>query len=171
MNQSAPSWDWQLNRTTSLGYPVYFKNRSELIPNIPDHALVLVVPLIAYWSYSLLFHLLDISEWTWLDKYRIHDSAEVKSRNLASRSQVLYAVIFQQVLQTVLGYWWMGGAEDISAVDHASRLRSLSPTVRRVLLSTIGESLTQSLMEQNGAEVVHFVYWWAIPIAQLLFAM
>ncbi|EIN06024.1 sphingosine hydroxylase [Punctularia strigosozonata HHB-11173 SS5] len=169
MNNS--QWKWQNNRTALSAHPIYFKNRPELIPGIPDHALVLAVPVIAYWAYSLFFHALDMSGWKWLDKYRIHDSAEVKLRNRATRLQVVRAVIFQQVIQTILGVWWMDGAEDVSTADHAIRLQTLAPTVERVLRSAVGNDLAHSLMDHSGADILYVVYWWAIPIAQFLFAM
>src|SRR6266542_1360466 len=81
-------------------YPVYHIPKPQLIDGIPDHFLTIAAPVIGYWYLSLFFHFLDISEWKFLDKYRIHESAEVKSKNLVTKSQVVWAVVFQQVIQT-----------------------------------------------------------------------
>ncbi|KAI0636126.1 hypothetical protein C8Q77DRAFT_620869 [Trametes polyzona] len=65
--------------------PYYYTPRSAIVDRLPDHYLALAVPVVAYWALGLVFHLLDISGWKWLDRYRIHDSAEVMTP-LASRS-------------------------------------------------------------------------------------
>jgi sphinganine C4-monooxygenase len=44
------------------------------------------------------FHFLDLSSAPWLVRRRIHDLAEVATRNRVSRAQVLRAVILQQVI-------------------------------------------------------------------------
>ena len=68
-----------------------------------DETLALVAPLAAYWIYSAFFQILDSLPLHWLERYRIHESEEVKARNLASKWDVFVAVLFQQVVQTLLG--------------------------------------------------------------------
>lgn len=151
--------------------PFYHTDRPSIVPGIPDYLLALAAPIIGYWSLSLVFHALDISGWQWLEKYRIHESAEVKSRNLATRTEVVRAVLLQQAIQTMLGLvWvtedaytrpgnWRGGMEDVGVV--------LVGVVRTVL----GKEMGGQVLQTKGADMVYFLYWWAIPIAQFCFAM
>jgi sphinganine C4-monooxygenase len=73
-----------------------------VLPFMSDSALALVAPLVVYWVYSLFFHFLSKAEIPWVERYRIHDPEDMK-RNKVSVKEVIQGVIFQQVLQTVLG--------------------------------------------------------------------
>ncbi|KAJ2959060.1 hypothetical protein NQZ79_g5422 [Umbelopsis isabellina] len=73
-----------------------------VLPFMSDSALALVAPLVVYWVYSLFFHFLSKAEIPWVERYRIHDPEDMK-RNKVSVQEVIRGVIFQQVLQTVLG--------------------------------------------------------------------
>lgn len=151
--------------------PFYHTDRVDLLPGLSDHALALAAPLVAYWALSLLFHLFDVSGWRWLDRYRIHESAEVKSRNLVGRGEVLRAVVFQQVVQTVLGWWWIEERPHLLAVEHAHRAAALAPTVHTWVCRLLGERAGKSVLANQEGDLVYFMYWWGIPIAQFLFAM
>lgn len=184
-----------MNTTYALRYdpPFYFSQRASLLETLPDHLLTLAVPIIAYWSYSLFFHLLDISGWKWLDKYRIHESEEIKKKNLVGRGQVIVAVAFQQVIQTLLGLVWIeedniGSGNAASAVRLARVVkglhkweRILEPVVDFVVgrigvgggekgagLYFLGMAVGK---EELLAMAAYFTYWWAIPILQFGFAM
>src|SRR6266702_6963200 len=69
-------------------HPFYSLQASSLVPGLSDPLLAVILPFLAYWFTSALFHLFDISNWAWLDRYRIHDSAEVSTRNRATRPEV-----------------------------------------------------------------------------------
>lgn len=69
----------------------------------------ILVLLVLITTYSLFFALPD----AWLGPYRIHPSAEVAQHNRASRSAVLLAVFFQQAVQTLLGWFYVGGEDRI----------------------------------------------------------
>ncbi|TRM65233.1 fatty acid hydroxylase superfamily-domain-containing protein [Schizophyllum amplum] len=145
--------------------PAYYFDRPHVFDSMSDQWASLAAPIIAYWGLSLFFHWLDMSEWKWLDKYRIHDSAEVKSRNLVSRWDVLVAVVFQHIVQTGIGYLWLEGehppADPIVGMSQISNL--LAPVAAAVL------GTPRSLMYLP--EIAYYVYWWAIPAAQLFGAM
>ncbi|KIM44911.1 hypothetical protein M413DRAFT_442884 [Hebeloma cylindrosporum] len=146
-------------------FPFYFSPNPALLEGISDTILTLAAPVLAYWSLSLFFHFLDISEWKWLEKYRIHDSSEVKARNLATRSEVVWAVLFQQLVQTGLGLVWL--AEGLGHVNHVKELRGLAASLEPVLARVLGDLMSPQLL----ANVTHFVYWWGIPGFQFLSAM
>ncbi|KAL1302706.1 hypothetical protein AAFC00_003066 [Neodothiora populina] len=95
---------------------------------IPDKYLTLVLPIVAYWALSLLFHWID--ELDLFPQYRLHTPAEVLKRNHATRWEVFRDVIFQQVIQTafgvVLGYLEedaVTGKDDYNVAVWARRLR------------------------------------------------
>ena len=155
----------------STARPVYYSPRAHLVDWLPDHLLALAVPVIAYWIASIFFHILDISEWKWLDKYRIHESAEVKTRNLVTRAQVIRAVILQQIVQTIIGFFWMEKKLSGELVDHVGNMQQLEPAVARILSWTLGEKTGARILDRDGALLLYAVYWWAIPSAKFLFGM
>jgi len=63
-----------------------------------DQSLALLLPVIVYWVYSLFFHWISLQEFSWFEKYRLHDKEE-ETRNKVSLPDVIKAVIVQQVLQ------------------------------------------------------------------------
>ncbi|KAG5645720.1 hypothetical protein DXG03_005415 [Asterophora parasitica] len=145
--------------------PFYYIYETRLIDSVPDHYLALAAPVVAYWSLSLVFHFLDISGWKWLDKYRIHDSAEVQSRNRATRSEVVWAVLLQQLIQTVLGLFWLN--DEAEAANHAESMQAIAGHLQPLVLSAVGQKEAGPVL----ADLVYYVYWWGIPTCQFLCAM
>jgi sphinganine C4-monooxygenase len=72
-----------------------------LIPAIPDKILVMILPFIAYWVVSLIFHWIDTKDL--FPQYRLHTPAEILARNHATRWEVFRDVLKQQIVQTVFG--------------------------------------------------------------------
>lgn len=151
--------------------PFYYRPESALISWLPDHLLSLAAPVVAYWVASAFFHYLDCSSAQWLNAYRIHDSAEVKSRNLASRGQVFRAVVLQHVVQTVMGLWWMEKKPVGDQVDHLAAIASKAPLVVSVLRGLLGAQSGSQLWATYGAAILYNLYWWAIPFSKILFGM
>ncbi|KAF8952414.1 sphingosine hydroxylase [Flammula alnicola] len=151
---------------TTTTFPFYFSPKARLVDGVSDFILTLIAPVVAYWSLSLFFHYLDISGWKWLDKYRIHESSEVQAKNLATRTEVVWAVIFQQVIQTVLGLVWLSD-ESVQRINHPQELRRLAAMIEPVLSTVLGNSMSPLVL----ARAADLVYWWAIPGFQLLAAM
>lgn len=127
----------------------YFSSSPSLVPGIPDQFLAVLAPLPAYWVVSTFFYIIDTLDL--FAKYRIHDSAEVKSRNRASKSDVFFAVILQQAIQTALGYWWMSNPGE-----------PVNP-----------QQGMQDIAQWSGAgpAAAWWLYWWGIPTFQMLLAM
>ncbi|KAF8324514.1 sphingosine hydroxylase [Amanita rubescens] len=137
MNQTTiclgpPDWPYH-----STAFPSYYSPRKNLIDGIPDSITAVSSPLIAYWTLSMFFHFLDMSGWKWLEKYRIHESEEVTSKNLVSRSQVLLAVIVQQAIQTALGLLWIQEEERI--FNHAERIQNISAFFQSFFTRYLGD--------------------------------
>ena len=147
-------------------FPFYYSQKTYLIHGVPDYILTLASPVITYWCLSLFFHALDISGWKWLEKYRIHDSEEVQARNLATRTEVVWAVILQQVIQTVLGLISLSD-KSMHVVNHAQQLRSLASFLDSLAFTTFGERISPYIL----VHAANFLYWWGVPIFQFLAAM
>ncbi|GAW09989.1 sphingosine hydroxylase [Lentinula edodes] len=130
----------------STDHPFYHSSQPTLIDGVSDPILTLAGPILAYWTLSLFFHYLDTAEWKWLEKYRIHESAEIQSKNLVSRTQVVWAVIFQQIVQTGL--------------HHIAQYLA-------VIMRILGTEREAQLLPM----VTYAVYWWVIPTLQLLLAI
>lgn len=145
--------------------------RQNLIDGIPDTILALAAPVIMFWTLSLFFHCLDISGWRWLDKYRIHESEEVKSRNLASRSQVFWTVFSQHVVQTLLGLVWLDAPQDISIAGCRREMEAVGEMLQRLMRWLLVPGAWEAVWELRGPAITHWLYWWGFPAAQLLLAM
>lgn len=144
-------------------FPLYYSPKEYVVDGIPDRILTVTSPIIAYWVLSMFFHCLDVSGWKWLEKYRIHESEEARKKNVVSRSRVIGAVIFQQVIQTVLGLAWV---EETRILNHAERIRGIGALLRPILTQYLGE-WGRAIIPR----VIHLTYWWFIPAAQFAFAM
>jgi len=150
--------------------PWYYNPDAQLWSAMPDFWLSLLGPIIAHWLFCAIFEVLDRADWEWLKKYKIHESSEVTSRNRVTRSQVLAAVIFQQVIQITLGYFWMDtGAKAGGPIStHVPLMEAIAPTVLRSLEALVGRPFAAYLWLHKAQDLVYYVYWWAIPLAQLL---
>lgn len=156
---SLPDWPYH-----STIFPFYYSPRKNLIDGISDSITAVSSPLVAYWTLSMFFHFLDVSGWKWLEKYRIHESEEVTSKNLVSRSQVLLAVIIQQAIQTALGLLWIQEEERI--FNHAERIHNISAFFQSFFTHYLGD-WGKTMFPQ----ISYTIYWWVIPAAQFFFAM
>ncbi|KAI1376702.1 fatty acid hydroxylase superfamily-domain-containing protein [Hypoxylon crocopeplum] len=74
---------------------------TDLISWLPDFYLSILAPTVAYWIVSIFFHIIDTFDV--FPQYRLHTPAEIAQRNKATRYEVLRDVIFQQIIQGVIG--------------------------------------------------------------------
>lgn len=156
-------------------HPFYYSQADSLVTGLSDPLFAMMVPVIAYWLTAGFFQLLDFSNWAWLDRLRIHDSAEVSSRNLATRPEVFRAVVLQQAIQTALAYFWL--SETSERPDHPVAMRA----VARTLSSSLGVLFLSPSDEQAypllgffrdaSPQLSYLIYWYFIPVAQLVLAM
>ncbi|KAG9018009.1 hypothetical protein FRB90_012677 [Tulasnella sp. 427] len=165
---------------TALGAPWYYTSAPSLIPGMQDKYLSLASPVVMYWAVSLFFHFLDIYSlhppfsWMNVEKYRIHESEEMKSRNKVTPGEVLGAVIFQQVIQTAAGYWWLSDEVDpsqtMSLAEHGRAMQRYVPWILRVLQVLLGDITAARVMKSFGGHLLYWVYWWIVPTFQILLA-
>lgn len=149
--------------------PFYFTSKPTILESVSDEVLSLISPVATYWVYSLFFHVLDSVDATALNKYRIHESAEVKARNLVSRWSCFAWVVFQQIIQTTLGYWWLDSSDE--GTNFLTDVVSIRHGVVFSAKLLLGETTALKFLRAYGPASVWFAYWWAIPTAQLFFAM
>lgn len=76
--------------------------REPLLAPISDNILSLILPIVAYWGLSMVYHLIDVYDL--FPQYRLHTPAEVLKRNHVTRWHVVRDVVLQQVVQTIAGY-------------------------------------------------------------------
>ncbi|ODV94742.1 hypothetical protein PACTADRAFT_50605 [Pachysolen tannophilus NRRL Y-2460] len=81
--------------------PVSISLKPSLVKGIPDGILALVAPIVAYWTYSIFFHIIDVYELA--EYYRIHTPEEILKRNKSTQSEVIRDVIIQHIIQSIAG--------------------------------------------------------------------
>ena len=154
----------------STVHPWYYKPDTQLLGGMSDFYLALLGPIIAHWLFCAAFEILDRSDWEWLKEYKIHESSEVASRNRVTRKQVLVTVILQQVVQIALGYSWIDGNSNTGGPisTHLPRMEALAPIVLRSVETLVGRRFAGYLWLHKAQDLVYSVYWWGIPLFQLL---
>lgn len=154
----------------SAARPWYYDPNPQLWGAMSDFWFSLLGPVVAYWLLSGCFEILDRGDWEWLRKYKIHESWEVASRNTVTKKQVVATVILQQVIQITLGYFWMDPTVKTGGPisTHVPRMEAIAPTILRSLEVLFGHNLAAFLWRHKAQDLVYYVYWWAIPFAQLL---
>lgn len=155
-----------------LQYPFYHTQAPSILSWISDKELSLLAPIAVYWAASLFFEGLDAAQIPFLEKYRIHEPEEVKKRNRVSRTTVFLAVIVQQIVQTFLGLYWLD-AEDhgpASGKAHRAAMAVYGAWISRIAFALLGPAKGSQLLRWKGQEMVSFAYWWAVPVAQFLWA-
>ncbi|KAI8583010.1 hypothetical protein K450DRAFT_225902 [Umbelopsis ramanniana AG] len=140
-----------------------------LIPYMSDEALAVVMPVFAYWVYSIAFHFIMKAEIPFFEKYRIHTLEEMETKNKVSLYEVLRMVLVQQTLQTILGIMVLP-SEEPTAFNHQFMLKMYEENLHRYLAPML--ALDQSYITD---EVVHWLayaaYWIVVPASQFFVAM
>lgn len=169
MNSSALPFDVDELIPRPVTLPFYHSPQESALPFVSDLTLSVVSPVLAYWVYSLFFHAIDTYDL--FPHARIHPPDEIAKRNKASRSQVVASVLVQQFMQMALAYIALVNETPQANVNHADAMRRVAPTVARAVLLLLGEARGLAVLARHGPRIVEFVYWWAVPGAQLLFGM
>lgn len=130
--------------------------REPLLPPIPDNYLALILPIVAYWGMSMIYHFLDVNNY--FEQYRLHTPAELLKRNRVTRWEVVRDVILQQVIQTLAGaavaYFdpvETVGREEYDVAVWAQRIRLFQKAIPPVLgLVGVDAAGLAKAMLQNG---------------------
>ncbi|KAJ5259581.1 hypothetical protein N7478_012562 [Penicillium angulare] len=127
-----------------------------LLAPIPDNILALLLPIVAYWGMSMIYHYLDVNNY--FEEYRLHTPAEVLKRNRVTRWEVVRDVVLQQIIQTVAGMGMVYfdpvetvGREEYDIAVWAQRLRIAQRAIPPVLglIGVDAAGLAKSV-SQNG---------------------
>lgn len=137
--------------------PTYtLTKRENLLDPLPDNILSLILPIVAYWGMSMIYHYLDVNEY--FVEYRLHTPAEVLKRNKVSRWEVIRDVVIQQVIQTVAGlaFLYFDAEETVGREEHdvavwAQRLRIAQKAIPSLLaLAGVDAVSLAKSVSQNG---------------------
>lgn len=112
--------------------------RPPLLAPIPDNILALILPIVAYWALSMIYHFIDVNDY--FPQYRLHTPTELLKRNKVTRWEVVRDVVLQQVVQTIAGIGLsyfdgeeMIGKEDYDVASWARRIRVAQKILPRLL--------------------------------------
>ena len=126
------------------------------------------------WVFCAFWRILDVSGWAWLEDYRIHEPDEVKRLNRATVGQVVRTVFTEQVLQTIIGSWWLSGrtaTEDALTLNHVKAMEGLVPIVRNALALVLGPRNAEDALTMYGRSLIWWTYWWVVPALQMFVAL
>jgi sphinganine C4-monooxygenase len=151
----------------------YYSSSPSLFPFLSDKLLSLAAPTVVYWVLSLIFHAIDVAQIPYFESKRIHESEEVLSRNKVTIGQVIKAVLWQQVVQTALGLWWLedDGPGSDPYYETLESMSRLAPKVAKGVFLLLGPKTGESVLRNHGESLVRWVYWWGIPLAQMWLAL
>lgn len=130
--------------------------REPLLPPVPDSVVALVLPIIAYWGMSMIYHFMDV--YGYFQQYRLHTPAELLKRNRVTRREVVRDVILQQVIQTLAGMFVayfdpveMAGREEYDVAVWAQRIRMAQRAIPPMLaLVGVDAAGLAKSVSQNG---------------------
>jgi len=137
---------------------------------LPDKYLSIFVPVAVYWICALPFEILDHLSPACLEKYRIHESAEVQAKNRVTRSKVIVTVLFQQLLQVLVGYWWLEENDNVN-LNHPRSIQTIQSTLAQFVSQILGTESAHRFVNTTGPLFASWLYWWGIPCLQVFFAM
>lgn len=138
-----------------------------IVPFMSDKHLSLLLPIITYWLYSGLYHLISIYEVSFFKKYRIRNSIEVEKMNKVSMGEVIKSVILQQVMQTVLGLIVITTEGEDLILDDMIEMKRIS----QALKTFSAKYNAWQIIEPYQEVITESIYWYIIPAAKFILAM
>ncbi|QPG74376.1 hypothetical protein FOA43_001703 [Brettanomyces nanus] len=107
--------------------------RQGLVPGYSDGITALALPIVAYWTYSSFFHIMDV--YRLAEGHRIHPTEEMLKKNRATQYEVVRDVIIQHIIQTITGFLAFSldtqeytGYENSEIWDLRQKVPSIIPT-------------------------------------------
>lgn len=159
----------------TLEPPFYYTSSPRLVSRVSDTMLSLLVPVAVYWGLSLVFHILDVCQFDYFEKRRIHETPEVLARNKATMWQVFRAVIGQHVLQTAVGIMWLPSEEQALKqyhyVDHIGKMQGMAPRIASLVMLVLGRETGEAVLRTHGEALVRWMYWWGVPLIQYVWGL
>ncbi|KAL1919450.1 uncharacterized protein VTP21DRAFT_2143 [Calcarisporiella thermophila] len=138
----------------------------QLLPFISDSHLSVVLPVVAYWIYSLFYEFLDYCNFQMLEPYRIHTPEEL-TKNRVSKCKVMGWVLFQQALQSILALVLTDGADKIAVDTSLAVARYHQVIMQAVSLIGLEKTVSMPLIDKLAS----WAYWYLEPSVRFFFAM
>ena len=141
--------------------------REHLLAPLPDNILSLILPVVAYWGLSMIYHFLDVNDY--FVEYRLHTPAEVLKRNKVTRWEVVRDVVLQQVIQTVAGFAFVyfDAEETVGREEYdVGAAIANRPKGRSIIISSCWSRRYQSWKVRIPKRLYHVgrsSSWWIIP--------
>jgi hypothetical protein len=140
--------------TSDFSTPFYYVDRPRWLPHLSDQSLTLLAPIATYWTIILLYLLFLF----------VHSP---KGKHHALRGQTVRLVLEIQFVQTVFGWLWLTRYGSRRAPhEHVKEMRAIGRHLGVMLPTLLGKANAQEFLNRNGKELIHFTYWWAIPVAR-----
>jgi sphinganine C4-monooxygenase len=143
---------------------------------------MIFLPVVAYWIPSLFFHFIDTYDL--FSKYRLHTPEELLKRNHATLREVIKDVCLQQVLQMVVGWLLslsegqeMTGHQEVEIIGMLHNYMKVESAFMSLLAVTgvnswaLVNKLDKAVDFDWRLKLVETIYWYAIPVAKLWFAV
>lgn len=160
-----------VNMSTVDQKPFYYADRPDLLSWFPDKYMSMFVPVAIYWICAIPFDILDYFSPAFLEKYRIHESVEDRStKNKVTKSRVVFTVIFQQILQLLLGFLVLEDDENAN-LDHRGKIQGIQSFLAFNIIRVLGVESAHRFSITSGPFISSWLYWWGIPVSQLAFGM
>lgn len=105
-----------------------------------------------------------------VERYRIHESEEMKKRNKVTPGEVVRAVILQQVIQVTLAVFWLTEDDVLHRESPEVAMTRLAPSVLAIARVLLGDITAARFMRAYGGQILYCVYWWIIPTVQFFFS-
>ncbi|CAG8460859.1 17375_t:CDS:2 [Acaulospora morrowiae] len=156
-----------MDQNTTIDVSSTVLHPTPLLPFMSDKHLSLLAPVIVYWLYSGMYHLISVYKVPLFDKYRIQNSKETETMNKVSLGEVIKAVLVQQFIQTLLGLTvaYLEG-EDILP-DDAVEMFHIGQTLKFCATKIY---LWQTIEPYHDV-MVEATYWYIMPILKFALAM
>ncbi|CAK37185.1 uncharacterized protein An01g10030 [Aspergillus niger] len=136
--------------------------RPPVLAPIPDNILALILPIVAYWALSMVYHFIDVNDY--FPQYRLHTPAEVLKRNRVTRWEVVRDVLLQQVVQTLAGM-------AVSYCDEPEYLGGHYPEFTQSLILDSGVEAVVPAFTSWELSTAGFIYWFFIPALQFIWGV
>lgn len=147
--------------------PFYYQKESRMLPGISDKNLSLLAPVVVYWATSLAYHVLDVWQPAWSERYRMHPPEQIEKRNRVTMRRVVVMVLVQHLIQTLLGLIVLEDTPHLGAwrtdVDPEREVLGIVGFLRMAyaLVSPASRAVDLLLVRASIA-----LYWWGIPWLQ-----
>ena len=148
-------------------YPFYYTSDARWVSFVSDKTLSLALPVIVYWTASLVFHAFDVLRPAFTERYRLHPPAEVASRNRVSMQRVIYMVILQHLIQSAMGIVFVENTANVGG-------QRVDVDPQRDIAQWVGVlRVVNAYMRVPDMIVVRAaiaLYWWGVPWLQFWFS-